>query len=94
MSRRTALLLAGVALLALVFLFVGYRSGGEPAPSETTAGRVAVETRPAERRSIADIREFSGTLEASATLLAVLRAWSACVALAGAWGWGWGLGCM
>jgi RND family efflux transporter MFP subunit len=68
MSRRTALLLAGVALLALVFLFVGYRSGGEPAPSETTAGRVAVETRPAERRSIADIREFSGTLEASATL--------------------------
>ncbi|MBS63587.1 efflux RND transporter periplasmic adaptor subunit [Salinisphaera sp.] len=68
MSRRATLLLVAALVLVVAVWAIGYRGGDEAGPGEREAGRVAVETRPAERRSIDDIREFSGTLEASATL--------------------------
>ncbi|MES1950859.1 RND family efflux transporter MFP subunit [Salinisphaera sp. S4-8] len=67
MSRRNSLVLAAGVLLVLAVGVIGYRSGTDgPGPGNAASGRVAVETRAAERRAIADIREFSGTLEASA----------------------------
>ena len=68
MSRRVWLLAGGAVILVCVLVLFGYRSDDAAPPQAAAGARVAVETQTAERRSIADVREFSGTLEASATL--------------------------
>lgn len=67
MTRGRALIGLGVAVLVLLGLLAVYGlPGGTGADTPGKAGRVAVETRPARHADIADIREYSGSLEPSA----------------------------
>ena len=69
MTRRGALLAAGACIVIALLVITVYGMPTETGlGTETPAGRVAVETSPAQRVDVEDIREYSGSLEPSAQL--------------------------
>jgi len=69
MTRRGALLAAGACIVIALLVITVYGMPTETGlGTETPAGRVAVETSPAQQADVEDIREYSGSLEPSAQL--------------------------
>ena len=66
MTTRRLLVILGVAALVAAALY--WRSAPEPTEAAAATREVAVEITPVERAAIDDLREFSGSLEASARL--------------------------